>query len=107
MEIFEKAKAIFNTASEKTGDFVYAQKCNVKIARVCAELKKLFERLGRITYRKIKGIRIDDNEFDTLIEKIEVLKMELNALREGKMQEPEFDSIVFEDGEPVEIPEEN
>ena len=41
MEIFEKAKAIFNTASEKTGDFVYAQKCNVKIARVCAELKKL------------------------------------------------------------------
>ena len=33
--------------------------------------------------------------------------MELNALREGKMQEPEFDSSVFEDGEPVEIPEEN
>ncbi len=101
MEIFEKAKAIFNTASEKTEDFVYTQKCNIKIARVCAELKKEYERLGRLTYRKIKGMQVDE-EFDITVEKIEVLKMELAALREGKMQEPEFDSIVFEDGEPVE-----
>ncbi len=105
MEILEKAKAIFNTASAKTGDFVYSQKCNLKIAKVCAELKKEYERLGRLTYRKLKGMKVDE-EFDITVEKIEVLKMELAALREGKVQEPEFDSIVFEDGELVE-PEDN
>ncbi len=101
MDFLEKAKSVLDTASAKTGDFVYAQKCNIKIARVCADLKKLYERLGRLTYRKIKGIKVDDNEFDGLIEKIEVLKMELAALREGKVEEPEYDSIVFEDGEQV------
>ena len=102
MEMLEKAKELFNSATAKTGDFVYSQKCNIKIARVCGYLKKWYERLGRLTYRKLKSIKVDDNEFDALIEKIEVLKMELNALREGKVEEPQFESIVFEDGELVE-----
>ncbi len=101
MEILEKAKTLLSTASAKTGDFVYSQKCNLKIARVCGDLKKCYERLGRLTYRKIKSIRVDDNEFDSLIEKIEILKMELAALREGKVEAPQYDSIVFEDGELV------
>ena len=101
MDFLEKAKVVLGAASAKTGDFVYAQKCNIKIARVCAELKKYYERLGRLTYRKIKGMKVDDNEFDSLIEKIEVLKIELAALREGKVEEPECNSIVFEDGELV------
>ena len=101
MDFLEKAKAVLDSATEKTGGFVYAQKCNIKIARVCGDLKKLYERLGRLTYRKIKGIKVDDNEFDALVERIEILKMELTALREGKVEEPEYDSIVFEDGEQV------
>lgn len=101
MDFLEKAKSVLDTATAKTGDFVYSQKCNIKIARVCGDLKKLYERLGRLTYRKIKGIKVDDNEFDSLIEKIEILKMELAALREGKVEEPQYDSIVFEDGELV------
>lgn len=99
MEMLEKAKELFSTASAKTGEFVYTQKNNIKIARVCGELKKLYERLGRLTYRKIKGIKVDDNEFDGLIDKIEILKIELAALREGKVEEPQYDAIVFEDGE--------
>ncbi len=102
MEMLEKAKALFSTASAKTGDFVYSQKCNLKIARVCGDLKKCYERLGRLTYRKIKNIKVDDNEFDALIDKIEVLKIELAALRDGKAEAPQFESIVFEDGELVE-----
>ncbi len=105
MEILNKAKVLLDTATAKTGDFIYDQKCNLQIAKVCAELKKLYERLGRLCFRKLKGLKIDDNEFDEVVEKIEVLKLELNALREGKMEEPEFDSIVFEDGEPVEVPD--
>ncbi len=105
MEILNKAKELFDTATYKTEEFIYDQKCNLQIARVCAELKREYERLGRLCFRKIKGLKIDENEFDAVVEKIEVLKVELTALREGKMEEPEFDSIVFEDGEPVEVPE--
>ncbi len=101
MEMLEKAKELFSAASTKTGKLVYSQKCNLKIARVCGDLKKCYERLGRLTYRKIKNIKVDDNEFDNLIDKIEVLKMELAALREGKVEQPQIDSIVFEDGELV------
>ncbi len=105
MEILNKAKELINTATVKTGEFVYDQKCNLQIARVCADLKKQYERLGRLCFRKLKGLKIDDNEFDSVVEKIETLKLELSALRDGKVEDAEFDSIVFEDGEPVEVPQ--
>lgn len=102
MEMLEKAKELFSAASAKTGEFVYTQKNNIKIARTCGELKKLYERLGRLTYRKIKGMKVDDNEFDGLIDKLEILKMELAALREDKVEQPSYsNAIVFEDGELV------
>lgn len=104
MELLSKARELFDTATVKTEEFIYDQKCNLQIARACADLKKQYERLGRLCFRKIKGLKIDDNEFDAVVEKIEVLKVELTALREGKIEEPEFDSIVFEDGEPVDAP---
>ncbi len=101
MEILNKAKELFDTATVKTEEFIYDQKCNLQITRVCADLKRTYERLGRLCFRKIKGLKIDDNEFDLIVEKIENLKLELTALREGKVEEPEFESIVFEDGEPI------
>ncbi len=101
MEILNKAKNVFDVAATKTEEFIYDQKCNIKMARVCADIKKQYERLGRLCYRKIGGLKIDENEFDAVVEKITVLKTELNALRDGTVEEPEFESIVFEDGEPV------
>jgi hypothetical protein len=106
MEILNRAKELFDTASTMAGDFIYDQKCNIQIARVCADLKKEYERLGRLCYRRLKGIEVDENEFNSIVDKIEVLKLELNALREAKIEEAEFDSIVFEDGEPVDTDEE-
>ena len=102
MDFLSKAKEVLNTVSGKTGDFIYDQKCNIQMARVCADLKKAYERLGRLSFRKIKGLKIDDNEFDATIEKIEIFKTELACLREGKVEDAEYDSIVFEDGEIVE-----
>lgn len=100
MEFLNKAKGLFETLEIKTGEFIYDQKSNLKIAKVCSELKKAYEKLGRLTYRKLKNLAVDDSEFDLTVEKIEVLKMELTALREGVYGDA--DSIVFEDGEPVE-----
>ena len=100
MEFLNKAKGLFETLEIKTGEFIYDQKSNLKIAKVCSELKKAYEKLGRLTYRKLKNLAVDDSEFDLTVEKIEVLKMELTALREGVYGDA--DSIFFEDGEPVE-----
>lgn len=100
MEILNKAKEVLETIEIKTGEFIYDQKSNFMIAKVASEMKKAYEKLGRLTYRKIKGIAVDDNEFDLAVERVELLKAQLEALREGV--EGNADSIVFEDGEPVE-----
>ncbi len=99
MELFNKAKDILNSVNLKTGDFINDQKCNIKIAKVCAELKRNYEKLGRLSFRKIKGVKVDDAVFDATIDNIEILKLELDALRNGEFYN---DSVVFENGELVE-----
>ena len=99
MDFLNKAKEVLENIEIKTGEFIYDQKSNIKIAKVCSELKKAYEKLGRLTYRKLNNIAVDNNEFDLTVERIDVLKTELTALREGISGCD--DSIVFEDGEPV------
>lgn len=99
MDFLNKAKEVLENIEIKTGEFIYDQKSNIKIAKVCSELKKAYEKLGRLTYRKLNNIAVDNNEFDLTVERIDVLKTELTALREGISGFD--DSIVFEDGEPV------
>ncbi len=99
MELLNKAKSILNNVNSKTGGFIYDQKCNIKMAKVCAELKKSYEKLGRLSYRKLKGIKVDEAVFDAAVANIEVLKLELDAIRNGEFYN---DSVVFENGELVE-----
>ena len=104
MEFLNKAKGVLETLEIKTGEFIYDQKSNLQIAKVCSDLKKAYEKLGRLTYRKLNNVTVDDNEFDSAVERVEVLKMELEALRNGVYGDE--NSVVFEDGEPVEQPSE-
>ena len=99
MEFLNKAKSILGTVNAKTNGLIYDQKCNIKMAKVCAELKKAYEKLGRLSYRKLKGIKVDDAVFDAAVENVEFLKLELDAIRNGNVGD---DSIVFENGELVE-----
>ena len=99
MEIFDKAKDILENIEIKTGEFIYDQKSNFQIAKVCSEMKKSYEKLGRLTFRKLKGASVDDNEFDMTVQRLELLKAQLDALRDGSYGEA--DSVVFENGEPV------
>ncbi len=101
MEFLNKAKEAIEKVEIKTEEFIYDRKCNLQLARLCSDLKKQYEKLGRLSYRKIKGYKIDGNEFDTTVENIELLKTEIQCLRDGKCSSAEFESIVFEDGEPV------
>ncbi len=99
MELLNAAKNLWGSVNVKTGELIYEQKCNLKMAKVCAELKKNYEKLGRLTYRKLKGVKVDDALYDSIVDNIEILKIELDALRNGKFSD---DSVVFEDGELVE-----
>lgn len=101
MEIFNKAKDILENIEIKTGEFIYDQKSNLQIAKVCSEMKKAYEKLGRLTFRKLKGLSISDDEFDLAVQRVEILKAQLEALREGSYSNA--DSVIFEDGEPVDI----
>ena len=105
MEILNKAKSILGTVNVKANELVYEQKCNIQMAKICAELKKNYEKLGRLTYRKLNGVKVDDALFDSVVDAIEVLKYELDAVRNGNVSD---NSIVFENGELVdgEIPSE-
>ncbi len=100
MDFLNKAKEILGSVEIKAGEFVYDQKNNIKIAKVCSELKRNYEKLGRLSYRKLKGMAIDENEFDTIVTRIEFLKEQLNCLRDGRY-EGSVSSFVFEDGELV------
>ena len=46
MDLFNKAKEFLDTVEIKAGEFVYDQKNNIKIAKVCSELKRNYEKLG-------------------------------------------------------------
>lgn len=100
MDFLNKAKEILGSVEIKAGEFVYDQKNNIKIAKVCSELKRNYEKLGRLSYRKLKGMAIDENEFDTIVTRIEFLKEQLNCLRDGRYEDS-VSSFVFEDGELV------
>ena len=106
MDLFEKAKEILDTVEIKAGEFIYDQKCNIKIAKVCAELKKAYENLGRLSYRKIKELPVNDNEFESAVLSVELLKSELNALRSGTYQDDSY-SVIFEDADVIADSEEN
>ena len=58
MEFLNKAKDLLNVAGAKTEDFIYEQRCNLEIARVCSQLKKAYERLGRLSYKKLNSLTI-------------------------------------------------
>ena len=100
MDIVKNAKDIIDNMSTKAGEFICDQKNNLRIAKVCSELKRAYEKLGRLSYRKVKGMIVDDNEFDSAVNIIEALKDELECLRSGRSDES-CDSAVFENGEPV------
>lgn len=100
MDIVKNAKDIIDNVSTKAGEFICDQKNNLRIAKVCSELKRAYEKLGRLCYRKVKGMIVDDNEFDSAVNIIEALKDELECLRSGNCEQP-CESAVFEDGEPV------
>lgn len=101
MEFLNKAKEVLETVEVKTEEFIYDRKCNLQLAKLCSDLKKQYEKLGRLSYRKFSGLKIDDNEFDAVMENIDVLKTEIKCIRDGKMSATEFETIVFEDGEQV------
>ena len=100
MEFLNKSKEMFETLELKTGEFIYDQKSNIKIAKLCSDLKKAYEKLGRLTFRKLNDIAVDDNEFDIAVENVAALKAELDALRSG--QSGDENSVVFEDADVLE-----
>ncbi|MEE1186087.1 MAG: zinc ribbon domain-containing protein [Acutalibacteraceae bacterium] len=70
--VVNKAKEIYGVTSEKVGDVIDISKLRVKIAQLDAKNTKDFETLGRMYYESVKDGDMDADEFDAVVEQIDV-----------------------------------
>lgn len=78
----EKAKEIFNTACQKTGEVVNIQKLKIDLAALKSRLNKAYALLGEIQYKKIKDTDLEDATVKVAVLEIKNLLQEVNSLKE-------------------------
>lgn len=83
MEILNKTKELISSTTAIAENFVYDRRCDVEVAKICARLKKAYENLGRLSYRRIAGFPVDGTEYDAIVDNITFLKAQLKDMRAG------------------------
>lgn len=83
----QKAKEVFNTACQKTGEVVNIQKLKIDLAALQSRLTKAYAALGKIEYKKIKDTAVDDIAVKAAVAEIE------NLLQEGHNLKEEIDKL--------------
>ena len=78
----EKAKEIFNTACQKTGEVVNIQKLKIELATLQSKLNKAYALLGEIEYKKIKDTDLEDTAVKVAVAEIKGLLQEVENLRD-------------------------
>ncbi len=78
----QKAKEVFNTACQKTGEVVNIQKLKIELATLQNRLNKAYASLGEIVYKKIKDSDLEDMAEKVAVVEIKGLFQEVKNLRE-------------------------
>lgn len=79
----DKARAAFDIACKKTGEFVSSSKQKIDIATMENKLKKLYEELGKLEYGALNG---EDNA-EAINEKCEEIKTKLSEIDAAKAED--------------------
>lgn len=109
MEIFEnamdKARETMDVATAKANEVITVQKQKFEIATLKTKRNKDFELLGKLYFKKLKGVDTDDeaielvvNEITDKTREIKRLRAEIDAVKNG-IKCPECDSLLEEDAE--------
>ncbi len=80
-DIGNKVKKVAGKAVAKTGDLSDTASLHVKLARKEANLSDLYEQFGRVAYQKIKAGSAADHKMKILIEKIDIVRSEIHAIK--------------------------
>lgn len=80
-DIGSNFKRIASKAVSRTGDITDTASLHVKLARKEADLATLYEQFGRVAYQKIKVGSSADHKMKILIEKIDIVRSEIYAIK--------------------------
>ena len=80
-DIGRNFKRVASKAVSKTGDLTDTASLHVKLARKEADLATLYEQFGRVAYQKIKVGSSADHKMKILIEKIDIVRSEIYAIK--------------------------
>lgn len=81
-------------AISKTGDLTDTASLHIKLARKEANLADLYEQFGRVAYQKVKAGATADCKMKILIEKIDIVRAEIHAIKRAIKQKR--DDLEFE-----------
>ena len=81
-DVLEKAKEAVDLAAKKTGEVVSISKLKVEAIQVNGEIKKLYEKLGRVVYTAQTSQKPNEDAVHSLCEEIEELYAKRAALEE-------------------------
>ncbi len=73
-------------AVSKTGDLTDTASLHIKLARKEANLADLYEQFGRVAYQKVKAGSSADHKMKILIEKIDIVRAEIYAIKRSIKQ---------------------
>ena len=74
-------KRVASKAVSKTGDLTDTASLHIKLARKEADLATLYEQFGRVAYQKVKVGSSADHKMKILIEKIDIVRSEIYAIK--------------------------
>ncbi len=93
-DIGRGVKRAASKAVSKTGDITDTASLHIKLARKEANLADLYEQFGRVAYQKVKAGSSADHKMKILIEKIDIVRAEIHAIKRSikqKKTDLEFD----------------
>lgn len=89
-------KRVASKAVSKTGDLTDTASLHVKLARKEANLADLYEQFGRVAYQKVKAGSSADAKMKILIEKIDIVRSEIYAIKRTiKQKKADLEFEVF------------
>lgn len=91
-ETVQKAKCVFDSAVKKTGEFVLIGKQKISISALENKLLKAYAELGKLQFKALKNLEIEDPEVSSAVSEIKKIIYEIKIALE------EIEKI---DGKPV------
>lgn len=82
-EILYGAKKCFDTAAEKTNEFVEASKVRMEKAQLIGEIREEYEHLGKVCYQTSETGVDQTDKMKVIIAKIHALRQELQQADEN------------------------